>query len=90
NDLLLKIDGTSDQITITNAYTYPTGASSAQGIERIEFADGTVTARNGDRQRVDMFHRKRILTRHWAGYYRSSFMPNSRNIVANTEWRIAA
>ena len=50
NDLLLQINGTTDQITVSGALA--TGASALSKIERIEFADSTVWTETEIRQQV--------------------------------------
>ena len=48
NDLLITINGTTDQLTIAGVWA--AGASAAQRIERIEFSDGTVWTEPAIRQ----------------------------------------
>lgn len=64
---------------LAQAYAVLNAYYQAQGFD-------AVTAQNNDKQWSIMFHRKRILTQHLAGCYRSS----CQIPAANTEWRIAA
>jgi RTX calcium-binding nonapeptide repeat (4 copies) len=64
------------------------------GNDRLNGGDGAdylwgcsdiLAAQNNDGQRSNLFHHKRILTRHRLGCYRSAYLLQA----ANTEWRIA-